>query len=46
MKLLVAPSKPKWTGSAAIVYRPGFRIRASWQRFIDNVYWNSELDPQ
>jgi 5-methylcytosine-specific restriction endonuclease McrA len=46
MKLLVHPSRPKWTGSAAVAYRPGFRIKASWQRFIDNVYWNSELDPQ
>ena len=44
MKLLVQPSKPKWTGAAAIAFRPGFRIKASWQRFIDNVYWNSELD--
>lgn len=46
MKLLSRPSKPKWRGSAAIVFRPGFRIKASWQRFIDNIYWNTELDPQ
>lgn len=44
MKLLVSPSKPKWRGSAAVVFRPGFRIKASWQRFIDNIYWNTELD--
>lgn len=44
MELLVKPSKPRWTGTAAICYRPGFKIKASWQRFIDNVYWNSELD--
>jgi 5-methylcytosine-specific restriction endonuclease McrA len=44
MKLLMSPSKPKWRGSAAVVFRPGFRIKASWQRFIDNVYWNTELD--
>jgi 5-methylcytosine-specific restriction endonuclease McrA len=46
MKLLVQPTKPKWRGSAAIVFRPGFRIKASWQRFIDSVYWNTELDPR
>jgi 5-methylcytosine-specific restriction endonuclease McrA len=46
MALLVKPSKPKWSGTAAICFRPGFRIKASWQRFIDNVYWNSELDFQ
>jgi 5-methylcytosine-specific restriction endonuclease McrA len=44
MKLLVQPTKPKWRGSAAVVFRPGFRIKASWQRFIDSVYWNSELE--
>lgn len=43
LKLHVTPSKPKWTGPAAIVFRPPFRIKASWQRFVDNVYWNSEL---
>lgn len=44
MALLINPTKPKWRGSAAVVFRPGFRIKASWQRFIDNVYWNTELD--
>lgn len=44
MKLLVTPTKPKWRGTAAIVFRPGFHVKASWQRFVDNVYWNSELD--
>ena len=43
MALLVRPSRPKWTGAAALAFRPGFRLRASWQRFIDNVYWNIEL---
>lgn len=46
MKLLVKPSKPKWAGSAAICFRPGFRLKASWQRFVDNVYWNTELEKQ
>jgi 5-methylcytosine-specific restriction endonuclease McrA len=46
MKLLVKPSKPKWRGSAAVVFRPGFQMKASWQRFIDNVYWNTELEHQ
>jgi len=46
MKLLVKPSKPKWSGTAAVVFRPGFRVKASWQRFIDNIYWNTELEKQ
>lgn len=46
MNLLVKPTKPKWSGAAALCFRPGFRIKASWQRFIDNIYWNTELEPQ
>lgn len=44
MKLLIKPSKPKWRGSASLVFRAPFKIKASWQRFIDNIYWNSELE--
>jgi 5-methylcytosine-specific restriction endonuclease McrA len=44
MKLLIQPSKPKWRGSASLVLRAPFKMKASWQRFIDTVYWNSELD--
>ena len=44
MKLLIAPSKPRWKGSQSLVYHAPFKIKASWQRFIDNVYWNTELD--
>jgi 5-methylcytosine-specific restriction endonuclease McrA len=45
MKLLIKPSKPKWRGSASLVFRAPFKIKASWQRFVDNVYWNTELEP-
>jgi 5-methylcytosine-specific restriction endonuclease McrA len=45
MKLLMKPSKPKWRGSASLVFRAPFKIKASWQRFIDTVYWNTELEP-
>jgi 5-methylcytosine-specific restriction endonuclease McrA len=44
MKLLVKPTKPKWRGSASLVFKAPFKIKAAWQRFIDNVYWNSELE--
>ncbi len=46
MKLLVNPTKPKWIGPAAIAFRPKFKIKTSWQRFIDNIYWNVELEHQ
>jgi 5-methylcytosine-specific restriction endonuclease McrA len=44
MKLLIKPTKPKWRGSASLVFRAPFKIKASWQRFIDTVYWNTELE--
>lgn len=44
MKLLIAPSKPRWKGAQSLVLHASFKIKASWQRFIDNIYWNSELE--
>jgi len=45
LKLHIKPTKPKWRGSASLVLKSPFRMKASWQRFIDNVYWNIELEP-
>jgi 5-methylcytosine-specific restriction endonuclease McrA len=44
MRLLITPSKPKWRGAQSLILHAGFKVKASWQRFIDNVYWNSELE--
>ena len=44
MKLLIHPSKPRWKGAQSLVLHSPFKMKASWQRFIDNVYWNSELE--
>lgn len=44
LPLLVRPQRPKWKGRSSLVFRSGVRVRQSWQRFIDNVYWNSELE--
>ena len=44
MKLLIAPSKPRWKGAQSLVLHSSFKIKASWQRFIDTIYWNSELE--
>lgn len=44
LPLLVKPSRPKWKGRVSLVFRSGVRVRQSWQRFIDSVYWNSELE--
>jgi len=43
MKLLIRPSKPRWKGSQSLVFS-SFKIKASWQKFIDNIYWDGELD--
>jgi 5-methylcytosine-specific restriction endonuclease McrA len=44
MKLLIKPTKPRWRGSASLVLKAPFKMKASWQRFIDTVYWNTELE--
>ncbi|MFH1540817.1 MAG: HNH endonuclease [Elusimicrobiota bacterium] len=44
MKLLVTPEKPKWMGPISLCFKTGIKIKASWQRFIDNIYWNTELE--
>jgi 5-methylcytosine-specific restriction endonuclease McrA len=44
MHLLIKPTKPKWRGGLSLVLSSPAKMRASWQRFIDSVYWNSELD--
>ena len=44
MKLLMQPSKPKWRGASSLVFHSTFKIKASWQKFIDSVYWNSEIE--
>lgn len=44
MRLLLLPSKPRWRGPATLIIRPGLKVRSSWQRFIDSVYWNAEIE--
>ncbi|MBD3272312.1 MAG: HNH endonuclease, partial [Elusimicrobia bacterium] len=44
MKLLIKPSKPHWNRGLSLIVRPHIQIRSSWKRFIDTVYWNTELE--
>ncbi len=46
MNLLITPSRPRWKGAASLVFKSNAKIRQSWQRFVDNAYWNSELENQ
>lgn len=43
MKLNRPPSRPKWRGPSSLFFRPGIRMRQSWQKFVDAVYWDGEL---
>jgi 5-methylcytosine-specific restriction endonuclease McrA len=44
MKLLVALSRPKLRQGITLMARSPIPMRRSWQRFIDNVYWDSTLE--
>lgn len=44
MDLLIQPTKPKWRGGLSLLLRPSIKIKASWQKFVDSVYWNIELE--
>ncbi len=43
MKFAIPPSKPNRMTKLALVLNSNIKIPTSWQRFIDNVYWNIEL---
>lgn len=43
MKLLIKPHKPKSVKSLHLLLRLPVKLRSSWKRFVDMVYWNSEL---
>jgi len=44
MELIIKPSKPPYTSGLSFFLRSPVNIRSSWQKFIDSVYWNIELD--
>jgi 5-methylcytosine-specific restriction endonuclease McrA len=43
-KMHYRPTKPAWRPAYALKIDSGLKIRLSWQKFIDSVYWNSDLD--
>jgi 5-methylcytosine-specific restriction endonuclease McrA len=44
MKLIVKPSKPALNPSMRLFLRGPMKMKTSWQKFIDNAYWNIELE--
>ena len=43
MRLLRSPQRPRW--KTAPVHGAGGRIPASWEAFLDDLYWDQELKP-
>ncbi|RMH56191.1 MAG: HNH endonuclease [Candidatus Hydrogenedentota bacterium] len=44
MRLKITPSQPRWRGPTTLLLRPGVKVKASWQKFVDLVYWDGELE--
>ncbi|OGS22765.1 MAG: hypothetical protein A2252_10595 [Elusimicrobia bacterium RIFOXYA2_FULL_39_19] len=44
MKLLIKPNRPSINPGFGIILKSPIRLRTSWQKFIDNIYWNIELE--
>lgn len=44
MKLLKKPTRPRWQGVQKMTFRAPFKIRKSWKRFLDEAFWNIELN--
>lgn len=44
MRLIQKPSRPGSKNAFALLLRAPIPLRRSWQRFIDNVYWNVQLE--
>ncbi|HBU69436.1 MAG TPA: HNH endonuclease [Elusimicrobia bacterium] len=46
MKMLITPNKPKWRGILSLTFGSAIKMKTSWQRFVDTVYWNGELEKE
>lgn len=46
MRLVVPLSRPKLRAGVTILARAPIAMRRSWQKFIDNIYWDSQLEEQ
>jgi len=44
MRMHYKPSKPTWKPVHTMHINIGVKLRQSWKKFIDNIYWNSELE--
>jgi 5-methylcytosine-specific restriction endonuclease McrA len=44
MKLLFKPQRPKWKGPTDMIMKLPIKVRQPWQNFIDELYWDTELE--
>jgi 5-methylcytosine-specific restriction endonuclease McrA len=44
MELIIKPSKPAYSSGLSLILHSPVKLKTSWQKFVDNVYWNIELD--
>ena len=44
MHLLRRPARPRWRQGYSLLIRSPMPMRRSWQRFVDNAYWDSQLE--
>ncbi|MDI6642105.1 MAG: HNH endonuclease, partial [Elusimicrobiota bacterium] len=44
MKLKIKPTRPQTSPGLSVILKSPIKVKSSWQKFIDNVYWNIELD--
>jgi len=40
------PNKPSWRPSVLLGVKTGLRVKMSWKKFIDELYWNTELEKE
>jgi 5-methylcytosine-specific restriction endonuclease McrA len=44
MQLKIKPKKPEKVSRLYLILNSPVKIKSSWQKFIDNLYWNVELE--
>jgi len=44
MRLIITPHKPSRRIKFVLTLKTNIKIPSSWQKFIDTLYWNSELE--
>lgn len=44
MRLVIPVSRPKFRQGLTLLVRSPVSLRRSWQRFIDNIYWDSQIE--